>query len=131
MRKNRETKTVLVIEDEATFRDFASQVLKLEGYRVLTAADSTDGTNIAKKKGVNLVLLDLRLSQSDGWSVLAQLKNQPALAAIPVVVLTASAGAQHRDRALSLGAADYLVKPVSAATLRETVARILACHGRS
>ena len=125
MAKKREEKTVLIIEDEANAQNFASRVLKLEGYHVLQARDGETGVEIALKNPVALVLLDLRLPGRDGWSVLTQIKSEPQLSAIPVVVLTASAGVTHRERALSIGATDYLVKPLSAASLRESIARIL------
>ena len=125
MAKKRKEKTVLIIEDEANSQNFASRVLKLEGYHVLQARDGETGVEIALKNPVALVLLDLRLPGRDGWSVLTQIKSEPQLSAVPVVVLTASAGVTHRERALSIGATDYLVKPLSAASLRESIARIL------
>ena len=123
--KKRETKTVLIIEDEADIRNFASRVLELEGYRVLQAADGDEGLRLARKSPVALVLLDLKLPGCDGWVVLTELKSAPALSTIPVILFTASAAVTQRDRALSIGAADYLVKPLSAASLRESVSRIL------
>ena len=74
---------------------------------------------------VSLVLLDLRLPGIDGWAVLEQMKAEPELSTIPVIVFTASAAVPQQERALSMGAVDYLVKPMSAATLKEAVAHIL------
>jgi len=125
MNKIRERKTVLVIEDEAEVRHIISRILELEGYRVLQAEDGDEGLRLAKENGIALVLLDLRLPRLDGWSVLQELKSEPAVSAIPVVLTTAEDDASQRDRALSMGAADYLPKPLSAANLRETVTRIL------
>ena len=122
MEEKYETKAVLIIEDEADVLNFVSRVLELEGYRVLQAEDGDKGIRMARENPIALVLLDLRLPGIDGWSVLFQMKSEPALAEIPVVILTASAGVSQRDRALSMGAADYLIKPLSAASLRETVA---------
>ncbi len=125
MAKRREAKTVLIIEDEADVRNFASRVLELEGYHVLQAGDNEKGFRLLRESQVSLVLLDLRLPGNDGWVVLEQIKSEPELSAIPVIVFTASAGVPQRERALSMGAADYLVKPLSAARLKEAVARIL------
>jgi CheY-like chemotaxis protein len=100
-------------------------VLELEGYHVIQAADADEGLRLVRKRQVALVLLDLRLPGRDGWVVLAELKSEPALSAIPVIMFTASAGAPQRDRALSMGAADYLVKPLSVASLKQSVAHIL------
>ena len=125
MNKIRERKTVLVIEDEAEVRHIISHILELEGYRVLQAEDGDEGLRLAKDNSIALVLLDLRLPGLDGWSVLQELKSEPAVSAIPVVLTTAEDDASQRDRALSMGAADYLPKPLSAANLRESVTRIL------
>jgi len=123
MAKRHDTKKVLIIEDEAEVRNFASRVLELEGHRVLQAENSDEGMELVRKGRISLVLLDLKLPGRDGWVVLEQMKGEPELLAIPVIVFTASAGVSQRDRALSMGAADYLVKPLSAARLRKAVAR--------
>ena len=117
--------TVLIIEDEVDVRNFASRVLELEGYRVLQAEDGEKGLRLARKNRVTIVLLDLRLPGGDGWEVLKQLKSDPVLSSIPVVMFTASAAVSRRTQALAAGAADYLVKPMSAASLKRTVARNL------
>jgi adenylate cyclase len=117
--------TILIIEDEDDIRTFASRVLELEGYRVLQAGDGDEGLRLARGNQVALVLLDLRLPGRDGWAVLSQMKDDPELSSIPVVVFTASAGVPQQSRALAGGAADYLVKPLSATSLREPIARIL------
>ena len=130
MAKIRETKTVLIIEDETEVRNFASRVLELEGYRVLQAEDGDAGLRLARENQVAVVLLDLRLPGYDGWTVLEQMKREPELSAIPVIVFTASARITQRAKAIRMGAADYLIKPLSAARLRKAVARILRQEGR-
>jgi CheY-like chemotaxis protein len=124
-RKNR-AKTVLIIEDELDVLKFASRVLELEGYDIIEAADGEEGMAQVRGGKVDLVLLDLRLPGRDGWSVLAELKADKSLGKIPVVIFTASAEVQQRDKVFSMGAAGCLVKPLSAASLREMVARILS-----
>lgn len=119
--------TVLIVEDKADVRNFAARVLELEGYHVLQAVVSEQGMRMVRKNPINLVLLDLRLPGSNGWTMLEEMKNDTVLSSIPVIVFTASAMAAYRKRALRLGAADYLIKPLSAARLRTTVARVL--HG--
>ena len=125
MAEERGGEVVLIIEDEADVRNFASRVLELEGYRVIQAEDGDRGMEMARNNSVALVLLDLRLPGHDGWWLLEEMKSEPSLSAIPVIVFTATAGALERERALGMGAADYLVKPVSAANLRKSVTRIL------
>jgi len=81
-------KTVLIIEDEANILNFASRVLELEGYHVLQAKDSDEGLRLVRESQVALVLLDLRLPGHDGWWVLDQIKKEPELSAILVIVFT-------------------------------------------
>lgn len=117
---------ILIIEDEEDIRDFAARVLELEGYRVLQAVDGGEGLRMLRQYPVSLVLLDLRLPDYDGWTLLEELKGDPQLSMVPVVMFTASAAVSRRSQALAIGAADYLVKPLSAAKLKETVHGVLA-----
>jgi len=117
--------TVLIIEDDADIRNFIARVLELEGYNVLTASGGATGLEIIKEKTINLVLLDLLLPTLDGWSILREIKRNPELAIIPVVVLTAIAETLQRKKTLRMGAAGYLIKPLSASDLSRTVADIL------
>jgi CheY-like chemotaxis protein len=125
MAKLREAKTVLIIEDEDDIRKFASRLLEMEGYHVLQTADGGDSLSLMRENGIDCVLLTLKLPQRDGWEVLEQVMSQPDLSAIPVIVFTALAEASQRERALSMGAAEYLIKPLGAADLKEAVARVL------
>ncbi len=126
MIKKRGKKAVLVIEDDAESRNFMARVLELEGYQVLQADNSEQGIAVARENHLALVLLDLQLPGHDGGVVLVEVRNTPSLSTIPVIVITASAAALQRERALGMGATEYLVKPLSAASLREAVARILS-----
>ncbi len=123
------TQTVLIIEDDADMRKFASRVLELGGYHVLQVEDGKQGLKLAREGRVSLVLLDLRLPGNDGWAVLEQIKSEPELSAIPVVVLTASAAVSQRDRARNMGATDYLIKPLSANELAVRVRAALCRTG--
>ena len=125
MEKRLKDNTILIIEDDDALRLFASRLLELEGYNVLQCGTGNEGFKSLQETQVNLLLLDLRLPDTSGWSILEQIKNTPELSEIPVIVFTASAGRAQRDRALSLNAADYLTKPVSASDLKDAVARSL------
>lgn len=117
--------TILCIEDEEDIRSFACKVLELEGYRCLQAEDGREAFRLLKKEKINLVMLDLKLVEADGWQILEKIKNNPKTAAIPVVICTASFGEVQEKRALNMGAVAYLTKPLSADMLRQTVQRIL------
>ncbi len=125
MGKKPEDNTVLIIEDDADVRTFACRVIELEGYTCLQA-DNTDETfRLLRENDINLVLLDLRLVDNNGWLILAQLKSDTETVSIPVIVFTASFGEQHRAQALEMGATAYLIKPLSANMLKEAVTRVL------
>ena len=120
------TTAILIIEDERDIRDFVARVLELEGYRVFQAINGEEGLRMIRENPVSLVLLDLRLPDCDGWTLLEELKNDPQLSMVPVVMFTASAGVSRRSQAMAIGAVEYLVKPLSVARLTETVHSVLA-----
>jgi len=122
--------SILIIEDDEDIRSFAARVLELEGYHVLQAADGKEGLRMLRQNHASLVLLDLRLPDCDGWAVLEELRTDSELSSIPVAMFTAAAALSKRNQALATGVADYLVKPLSAASLKETVDRLLCRRGR-
>ena len=123
--KKDKTKTILIIEDDTQVRQFAVWLLELEGFHILQAVDGDEGLRLAREQMIALVLLDLRLPGRDGWSLLEEIKGDTNICNIPVIVFTASVGVDSRDKALCMGAADYLTKPLSAASLRNSISRIL------
>lgn len=123
MTKDPMAKSILVIEDEADIRRFAFRVLDLEGYNVLQAGSGEEGLRLARgTRGLSMVLLDLRLPDGDGWMVLAELKRDPELSMIPVLVFSVSSTQRQQSKALGMGASGYLVKPVGASNLRQAIA---------
>ena len=125
MSRKHKGKTVLIIEDDADIQTFARRLFELEGYHVLQSETGDEGLRLARANEVNLVLLDLRLPGDSGWVILEQIKNNQEISAIPVIVFTASYGVPQHEQALALGAADYLVKPLSVTDLKKAVARAL------
>jgi len=123
--------TILIIEDDLDIQNFISRVLELEGYRVIRASDGHTGMELINENHVSLVLLDLRLPGPDGWSILQEIKGNPALSEVPVVVLTAIAESVQQRRTLRMGATSYLIKPLSAHKLSKTVAGILHQEDKS
>ena len=118
-------KMILVVEDEIDVLNFASRVLELEDYHALQAKDGSEELRLAKENQVALVPPDLRLHEQNGWSLLQYIKAEPALSAIPVVMLTTSAVLPQREKAPSMGTTDYLVKPLRATGLNKAVASAL------
>ena len=117
--------SILIIEDDDDIRGFAAKVMEMEGYVVFQAAGGVEGLGLARRDRPSLVLLDLRLPDCDGWSVLSQLREDAGLSRVPVVMFTASAAESQRSQALARGVAGYLVKPLSATSLRDGVRAVL------
>ncbi len=109
---------VLVVDDDQTSRELMSRFLVREGYAARTAADGPTGLTLAKRLKPRAILLDVTMPGMDGWSVLSALKADPELASIPVVMVTF---VTERALASSLGAADYVVKPVDWNRLRHVM----------
>ncbi len=100
---------VLVIDDDADQRTLMTRFLGREGFRVQVAADGKTGLELARKLHPRAILLDVMMPGIDGWSVLSELKADPDLSDTPVVMVT---GVDERSLAASLGASDYMLKPV-------------------
>ncbi len=116
-----EEEVVLVIDDDPATRDLLSRFLIREGFTVRTAADGRTGLQMAETLKPQIILLDVTMPRMDGWEVLRNLKSDPGLAAIPVIMCTII---NEQTLAFSLGASDYLMKPVDWDRLKEVLARI-------
>jgi CheY-like chemotaxis protein len=111
---------VLVIDDEETVRDLMRRFLGREGFEVVTARDGAEGLTLARDLRPMLITLDVLMPGLDGWSVLENLKADPDLADIPVVMLTIL---DDKNKGFALGATDFLTKPVDRERLRSVIAR--------
>jgi CheY-like chemotaxis protein/signal transduction histidine kinase len=120
-----EGSTVLIIDDDPMIVSLLRGDLEREGLRVIAVHDGISGLSAAREHRPSAILLDIHLPRLDGWSVLAELKNDPAVSAIPVLILSVE---EERARGFSFGACDYLVKPVDPERLVEAVRRNLAVH---
>lgn len=101
---------VLLVEDDKFLRELISQKLDKEGYDILEAIDGEEGIKKIKEEKPELVLLDLILPGIDGFEVLSQMKGDPNLASIPVIILSNLGQKEDVEKGLKLGAVDYLIK---------------------
>ena len=106
--------TVLVIDDDPNVRDLLSRHLNKSGYRVATSSAGPDGLKRAREIQPDAITLDVLMPGMDGWAVLTALKDDEALSDIPVIMVSML---DDRSLGYSLGAADYLTKPVEHARL--------------
>ncbi len=103
-------KKILIVEDDKFLRELIVKKLSNEGYEVAEAADGEQGLQQIKEAAPELVLLDLILPGIDGFEVLAQKREDPFIARIPVVILSNLGQKEDVDKGLNLGAIDYLIK---------------------
>ncbi len=114
------SKSILVVDDDLDTREVLKQILEEEGHRVLTAGDGLEALNLLKEAAAqhpDLIVLDLWMPIMDGWDFRAEQLEDPALAHIPVIVITGVG----RPRPISASAT--LIKPVHVRDLLEAVER--------
>ena len=105
--------TILVVDDEPPIVDLVRFTLEDADVRVVEASDGAEALVVAKRTIPDLVLLDVHMPHLDGFEVCRQLRSEPALARIPIVMLTASGQEADRARGRAAGADEYLTKPFS------------------
>lgn len=118
---------ILLVEDNHENRKLLSSYLVCAGYQVLELADGYTFLETLAHFQPNLVLLDLKLPGIDGYALLEQIQQEPNWLHLPVIVFSAFAFQTDRQRALSLGARRYLVKPVSLLSLKQAIDEELSC----
>lgn len=120
---------ILVIEDEETVRENILELLDAEGFDAIAAPNGRIGLELARQQLPNLILCDVRMPELDGYGVLQGIRSDPAMAAIPLIFLTAKASKTDLSYGLELGANAYITKPFTITELLSAVSRIL--EGRS
>src|SRR4051812_194111 len=119
---------ILVVEDEESFSDPLSYLLRQEGFEVSVAVTGTDGLATFQRAGADLVLLDVMLPGMSGWEVCRELRKSST---VPVIMLTARDGEVDKVVGLEIGADDYVTKPFSARELVARIRAVLRRHGEN
>jgi signal transduction histidine kinase/FixJ family two-component response regulator len=113
--------TILVIDDDAAVRDLMSRSLSKLDFNIVAVSSGDEGLRVAKQLRPVIITLDVVMPNRDGWSVLNQLKADPELAKIPVIMVTI---VDNEAMGVALGASSYLVKPVD----RERLVTLIQKH---
>lgn len=116
-------KRILVAEDDAPSRELVREILELEGYQVIDAADGREAMAKFRETTPDLVLLDIRMPVLGGLAVLSQLRQ---FSKVPAIALTAYAMDEDKARVLAAGFDGYASKPVDGARLIEQIRQCLA-----
>ncbi len=116
---------ILLVEDNDTLRQLLGELLSSDGYEVLGINDGAVFFSTLTEFRPDVVLLDLRLPNVNGYSILLELQNSSEWQDVPVIVLSAMSSPANRERAIELGARRYLVKPVALEQIRQVLRQYL------
>lgn len=118
-------KTVLIIEDEADAAELFAEMMRVSGFRVLKPSSSMPAITLMSTENPDLVILDIMMPDVSGLDILRQMRRDPALTNIPVVVVSAKSMPADIRNGMEAGASTYLTKPVGFLDLKEAVERAL------
>jgi two-component system alkaline phosphatase synthesis response regulator PhoP len=123
-----EQKTVFIIEDEADAADLFAEMMHISGFRVLKTSKSAPAIEMMTADRPDIVLLDIMMPEVSGLDILRQMRRDPNLAGIPVIVVTAKGMPADIKNGMEAGASTYLTKPVGFQELKEAVERTLGAR---
>jgi CheY-like chemotaxis protein len=116
---------ILVVDDNLDAREMYCMYLRHEGFECIEAEDGAEALRLAREHRPVVVLMDATMPGLDGWQAIEQLRSEPDLRGIAVVMLTAHAFEEHRRRAEAIGADAFLAKPVLPDELARQIRQLL------
>src|SRR5687767_7365926 len=116
---------ILIVDDNLDAREMYGMYLQHEGFRWTEAVNGHDAITQTLVEKPALILMDATMPRMDGWEAIRILKENPATKGIPLIMLTAHAFQEHRDRAAQAGADAFLAKPVLPDQLAQEICRVL------
>jgi chemosensory pili system protein ChpA (sensor histidine kinase/response regulator) len=125
----RKVPLVMVVDDSVTMRKVTGRVLERHNFEVGTAKDGVDALERMAERVPDLMLLDIEMPRMDGYELATQMKADPRLRDVPIIMITSRTGEKHRQRALELGVQRYLGKPYQENELLRNVFELLAAGG--
>jgi len=121
---------VLVVDDSISIRKYVQRFLDRTGFEVEVAPDGMEALNIMGRIKFDVVITDLEMPVMHGYDLMAEMRKSPDLMNIPIIVLTSRAGDKHRQKAIEMGARDYLVKPFEEQEMLGVLKRLLSGAAR-
>jgi len=112
---------ILIIDDDVTITELLKTLVKIEGHTPTTVNDSTKAMEIATSVDPDLITLDLMMPGLSGFDLCELLQQEPTLAKIPILIVSARDDPESKQRALRAGAKDYLTKPFTADELMQKI----------
>jgi len=124
-------KTVLIIEDEEDAAELFAEMMRVSGFRVVKTSKSTPAISLMSSEKPDVILLDIMMPEISGLDILRQMRREPELANIPVIVITAKSMPSDIKNGMEAGASTYLTKPVGFLELKDAVERALTSRPAS
>lgn len=118
------SKTVVIIEDEPDAAEMLGEMMRVSGFRVVKSYTSNSALNLISSEMPDVVILDIMMPDISGLDVLRSMQQEPKLADIPVVVVSAKSMSSDIKIGMDAGASAYLTKPVGFLDLKETIYRV-------
>lgn len=119
-------KTIMVVDDSITVRKVTANLLKRQGWEVVTAKDGVDAVAQLQEVVPDLMLLDVEMPRMDGFELATQIRNTEHLRHIPIIMITSRTGTKHRERASKIGIDRHLGKPFNEQELLENINSLLS-----
>jgi chemotaxis protein histidine kinase CheA len=120
------TPKILLVDDSISIRKFVGKLLERSGFQVTVAVDGLDALNKVEQETYDFFIVDLEMPRMHGYELIERLRQRSDFAQTPIMVMTSRSGEKHRQKAISLGADDYIVKPFTEETLIGTINRLLS-----
>ncbi len=117
---------LLLVDDSISIRKVIAMMLEKAGYKVDVAVDGVEAMEKLTNKPYTLLITDLEMPRMHGYELIAEVKGNQATQSLPIVVMTSRAGEKHQNKAIELGADDYIVKPVDEETLLNSIRKLMA-----
>ena len=124
--EQRRVPLVMVVDDSVTMRKVTGRVLERHNFEVATAKDGIDALERMADRVPDLMLLDIEMPRMDGYELATEMKSDPRLRGVPIIMITSRTGEKHRQRALDIGVNRYLGKPYQEHELLRNVFELLA-----
>jgi two-component system chemotaxis response regulator CheY len=124
------TYKVLVVEDSPTMRQLIVFALKrIRGLSIVEAHDGVDGLKKLSSDKFDLIFTDINMPIMDGLKLVSLARNDPGYKAVPIVIITTEGASEDRERALAIGANDYITKPIQTVRIIDVARNLLNITG--
>jgi len=118
---------VLVVEDSPTMRQLIVFALKrIRGFQIVEANDGVDALKKLSAEKFDLILTDINMPIMDGLKLVSMVRNDANYKETPIIVITTEGATEDRERALALGANEYITKPIQTMKILETVKKLMS-----